>query len=354
MAAKLYSASMSQSSVFRLIDANANRAREALRVMEDYARFILNSQPLSAQLKGLRHDLAAALAESLPLAMLHRDTPGDVGTGNKTASELHRQDVQDVVIAAGKRFGEALRALEEYSKTFSPVAAARLEAMRYRFYTVEQSINLSLRPASAFAKVRLYVLISEDYCLGRPWRQVAEQAIRGGADCLQLREKTLEGAELLKRARELVSLCRNAGVVSIINDRVDVALLSDADGVHLGQGDLPAREARRLMGAQKIIGVSTHCIEHARQAVLDGADYIGVGPVYRSATKTREILPGLDYAKQVAGEITIPAVAIAGISAANVGEVLATGLRAVAVTAAVTQQPDIAAAARMLKERLAP
>lgn len=338
--------------VMRLIDANSNRAREALRVMEDYARFVLDSQPLSAQLKGLRHDLAAALADILPHAILHRDTEGDVGTQNKTPAELVREDVRHVVVAAGKRFAEALRAMEEFSKTCSPPAAAALESLRYRFYTVEQTIHLTLRPADRFQHVRLYVLITEEYCAGRHWLEVAQQSIAGGADCLQLREKALEGGEFLARSKQFVALCRRSGVLSIINDRVDVAALAGADGVHLGQGDLSAREARRLLGQDKLIGVSTHCIEHARQAVLDGADYIGVGPVYRSATKTRDILPGLAYARSVASEIRIPGVAIAGITLANVDEVLATGIRAVAVTAAVTQQPDVVAAARALKEKL--
>ena len=338
--------------VFRILDANLNRAREALRVIEDYARFVLNDQATCGTLKQLRHELAEATAAIVADAVMHRDTPGDVGTSVKTDTERSREDVAHVVTAAGKRLGEALRTIEEYLKTTDPASASKVESVRYRFYDIEQKLAYTLRPlAGRVASVRLYVLITESACK-RPWLEAAEQAIVGGADCLQLREKTLDGAEFLKRARLFVNLCRRHNVTSIINDRPDIALLSDADGVHVGQEDLPARDVRKLLGARKIVGVSTHNIAQAKQAVLDGADYIGVGPVFRSATKPREILPGLDFARQAAKEISIPAVAIAGISLENVDDVIATGVRAVAVTAAVVGCDDVAGTARKLKEKL--
>jgi thiamine-phosphate pyrophosphorylase len=196
------------------------------------------------------------------------------------------------------------------------------------------------------------VLITEAACAG-PWFETAEQALLGGADCIQLREKDLESGELLRRAELVVQLCHRHGALCIINDRPDIALLARADGVHVGQGDLPAKKVRQLVGHGLIVGVSTHNLEQARQAVLDGADYIGVGPVFRSPTKPRDFLPGLDYAGQVAQHIEIPAVAIAGITAENVDEVLSTGLRAIAVTAAVAKSSEPRAAAAALKVKLA-
>jgi thiamine-phosphate pyrophosphorylase len=334
-----------------MLDANANRAREALRVVEDYARFALDAGELSAGLKAIRHELGQALAGLLPDAILWRDTPGDVGTTNKTAGELRRDDLAHVVIAAGKRLGEALRVIEEVLKTEGSGDAAAVEALRYRSYAMEQQVARTLRPGGRFEHVRLYVLVTESLCK-RPWLEVAEQAILGGADYLQLREKTLDGREFLHRARQFVDLCRGHGVLSIINDRPDIAVLSGADGVHVGQNDLPATEARKIVGASMILGVSTHCMEQARQAVLDGADYIGVGPIYPSTTKPRDFVAGLEYARQVALTARIPAVAIAGITADNVDEVLATGLRAVAVSGAVIGADDPRAAAGALKRRL--
>lgn len=338
--------------LLRLLDANANRAREALRVLEDFARFVLDDDGLCGELKQVRHGLADATRGILADAILHRDTPGDVGTSIKTDAENRRADLADVVTAAGKRLGEALRAIEESLKVVAPADARRVETLRYRFYEVERRVALTLRPGAArLAGVRLYVLVTESICK-RPWLEVAEQALLGGADCLQLREKDLEAGEFLRRAEQLVQLCRRHGALAIINDRPDIAILSRADGVHLGQDDLPADQVRRLAGSEMIVGVSTHEIDQAKQAVLDGADYIGVGPVFRSATKPREILPGLDYARQVAASIRIPAVAIAGINARNVGEVLSTGLRAVAVSSAVAGAIDIRAAASEIKAKL--
>ena len=135
--------------VLRLLDANANRAREALRVMEDYARFVLDSQELSLALKTLRHQMAEALAPVLTAAILHRDTPDDVGTTNKVPRELHRAGVGEVVTAAGKRLGEALRALEEFCKIADPAAAAKIEGIRYAAYDLELRLafNCGKRPS---------------------------------------------------------------------------------------------------------------------------------------------------------------------------------------------------------------
>lgn len=336
-----------------MLDANGNRAREAMRVLEDYARFILDDADLQGALKSLRHELVQATAPWSADAILHRDTPGDVGTACKTPSELRREDLSSVIIAAGKRLGEALRAIEEVLKTASGPAARTVESLRYRFYDIEQTIVRTLHAAGGAERlraVRLYVLVTQSLCR-HPWLVTAEQAILGGADCLQLREKTLESGEFLTRARQMVELCRRHNVLSIINDRPDIALLSDADGVHVGQGDLPATEIRRLVGSRRIVGVSTHNIDQARQAVRDGADYIGVGPFFRSPTKPRDFLAGPEYAREAAA-VPIPAVAIAGITAANVDQVLATGIKAVAVSSAVCGQEDVRAAAAEIKHRL--
>ena len=130
--------------------------------------------------------------------------------------------------------------------------------MRYRFYEVECRVALTLRPGGPVrAKVRVYILITESACR-RGWFETAELVLNGGADCLQLREPDLPAGELLIRAKKLVTLCRDAGVPLIVNDRPDVAALTGASGVHVGQGDLPAAEARKIVGPRGIVGVSTH------------------------------------------------------------------------------------------------
>ena len=139
------------------------------------------------------------------------------------------------------------------------------------------------------------------------WRplDVASAFLAGGATLIQLRAKRISASEFLDLAGRIAEFAHAAGAHLIINDRADIARLAAADGVHVGQGDLPAVEARKLVGAAKIVGVSTHNIEQAQQAVLDGADYIGVGPVFRSPTKPRDFLPGLDFARQVAEQIQL-------------------------------------------------
>jgi thiamine-phosphate pyrophosphorylase len=339
---------LTMSQALRMIDANANRAREALRVLEDFARFGLNDSGISGELKGIRHALAGAVPAE---AILHRDTEGDVGTAVKTSAELAREDLAHVITANGKRLTEALRSLEEYLKIDHPAAAAEIERARYRAYAVEQRIARTLRPAQGrLAGARLYVLITESACKG-DWLATAERALEGGADILQLREKEMESGELLRRARALRGLCSRHGALLIINDRPDIALLSDADGVHVGQTDLPAVEVRKLIGSRMILGVSTHKLEDATRARLDGADYIGAGPVYRSPTKPREISPGLAYLRELR-EFPLPVFAIAGITVERVGEVVATGVTRVAVTAAVTGAEDVGGACREIKAAL--
>ncbi len=343
---------MLNTTVLRILDANANRAREALRVVEEYARFVLNNPSLQGDLKQLRHDLTGATAAFLGEAILHRDTPGDVGTQSQTEAEGSRPDLAAVVTAAGKRLGEALRVIEEVLKIDSG-PARDVEAIRYRWYALEQQIARTLSRGGRFAAVRLYVLITEKLCR-RPWLEAAQEAIEGGADCLQLREKKLEGAELLRRAQLLVELCRRRGVLAIINDRPDIAVLTGADGVHVGQEDLPAHAVRKIVGNQMIVGVSTHRLEQARQAVLDGADYIGVGPMFVSSTKARDFVAGPEYAREVDTSTFLSRPwQLAGLRLANIAEVLAAGVKCVAATASVIGCDDVRAAATQMKMRIA-
>jgi thiamine-phosphate pyrophosphorylase len=338
----------------RMIDANADRAREALRVMEDAARFGLDHAALCADLKSIRHDLREALGRFDPgLLLASRDTPGDVGTTISTEAEGRRSGMRDMAAAASSRLAEALRAIEECAKVAGADSAA-IEALRYRAYGAEQALTLAFG-AGHCPQWRLCVLLTESLCAHHPWERVAELAIEGGADCLQLREKGLDDAELLDRARRLVALARPRGVSVVINDRPDIALLAEADGVHLGQTDLPVGEVRRLAGFRLLIGCSTANLEQARAAVLAGADSCGVGPMFPSMTKAKPRLSGPEYLRAYLADpvlATRPHLAISGITPENIGELTALGCRGVAVSGAVcaAQRPD--EAARALRTRL--
>lgn len=187
----------------------------------------------------------------------------------------------------------------------------------------------------------LYTITGEQFHPGRSQTEVIEEAIRGGSDIIQLRDKTSPKRIVLRKAEELRELTRRYGVTFIVNDHIDIALAVDADGIHLGQDDLPLAAARRIMG-DKIIGISTHAIEEAREAQREGADYIGVGPVFATKSKVDVVDPvTTTYVRQVAAEITIPWVAIGGIKLHNVGEVLQAGARRICAISEIVGSSDV-------------
>jgi thiamine-phosphate pyrophosphorylase len=372
-------------SILRILDANFNRAREALRVMEDYARFVLDDPAGCETAKRMRHDLAACIRRLPDGALLAaRDAPGDVGTAISTETERRRANAADVFTAAAKRLPEALRTIEEYAKTLDPEFSATIEALRYRAYDLDQRLALRGDRAARFARTRLYVLITESLCraggraspppgegqmaaqggrdarppspppsAGAPaWLDVAEAAIAGGADCIQLREKSLDDAERLVRARRLAALCRQHGVLFIVNDRPDLAVLADADGVHLGQTDLPLKDARRIVGPDRLIGLSTHTPEQLRDAIAAAPDYIAVGPMFGSSTKPQDHIPGPELLALAAGQTQIPIVPIGGITAANAGILVKAGARRLCVCSAVIGVEDPRTAAQQLLVRV--
>jgi thiamine-phosphate pyrophosphorylase len=324
----------------RILDASANRAREALRVLEDFARFVRGDAFLSTQLKNLRHQLAEAL-QQLPAHLLlqARDTLHDVGTAIATAQELERASPRAVAQANAKRLQEALRSLEEFGKVLDPAFGQAIEQLRYQSYTVERALLGGADLDAQLAAAKLYVLVTETLCRASLVGTVRE-ALAGGAQVIQLREKTVDDRTLLDKARDIRKMARSAGALFIVNDRPDIALLAEADGVHLGQDDLPIQEARRVLGPDALIGVSTHNLDQVRAAVLEGASYLGVGPTFPSHTKEFGTFPGLELVQQVAGETTLPAFVLGGVTADNLSEVLKAGGTRVAVSHAICAAED--------------
>jgi len=331
--------------VIRIIDANFNRAREALRVMEDYARFVMDDPAGCEAAKRCRHDLSAC-CRRIPgdTLLLARDTPGDVGTEISTAEERDRKDARAVCVAAAKRLPEALRTIEEYSKTFDPALSEQVEALRYRAYELEQRVLLRGERASRFAKVKLYVLVTASLCRN-DWLATAADAIAGGAGCLQLREKELDEQELLARARQTSSLCKDHGVLFIVNDRPDIAVLADADGVHVGQTDMSVADARRIVGPDLLVGVSTHTPEQFRAALAQLPDYIAVGPMFPSSTKPQTCVPGPELLELAVRETEIPVVAVGGITPNKIDTLTRAGANCICVCSAVVSATDVRAAA---------
>ncbi|MGG4144967.1 thiamine phosphate synthase [Paenibacillus algorifonticola] len=199
---------------------------------------------------------------------------------------------------------------------------------------------------------RLYAITGEEFHPGRDLIEVMEEAIYGGVDIIQLRDKSGDKPAILEKAWALRELTRKHGVTFIVNDYIDIAMEVDADGIHLGQGDVPLVEARKLVG-DKIIGISTHAIEEALLAEEQGADYIGVGPVFPTKTKVDVVDPvTVEYVREVAEKVKIPFVAIGGIKLRNVDEVIAAGATRICAVSEIVGSSDISGTCRSFLDKL--
>lgn len=334
--------------VLRVLDAALNRGHEGLRVVEDYVRFVLDDRHLTAQMKGVRHDLAA-IGARIPVGrrMAARETRTDVGTSVTVPSERSREGTRGVLVANFTRLEESLRTLEEFGKILDPDLAAEVKQLRYHAYTLQRAVEITRDSRERLDRARLYVLVD-----ARPsaeeFTELVRSLVESGVGVLQLRDKRLDDRRLLERARLLRELTRGSETLFVVNDRPDLALLAGADGVHIGQEELAVKDARSIVGPDALIGVSTHSVEQVRQAVLDGANYVGVGPVFPSDTKHFEAVAGLELLRAVSAETRLPAFAIGGINRENLPQVLAAGFNRIAVGGAILSAADPAATAKEL------
>ncbi len=200
------------------------------------------------------------------------------------------------------------------------------------------------------ALLRLYAVTDRSWVGIQTLLEQIESSLLGGTTLVQLREKDLSDNEFIQEAVSVKRLCDRFGVPLLINDNVNVALHSCADGVHLGQDDLPLQEARNALGPSKIIGISTHTVEEATEAERGGADYVGVGSVFATQTKLDANVLSIDYIREICQAVTIPVVAIGGIKEENMDVLRNTGVAGIAVVSAIFGQPDIEMATLRLKE----
>lgn len=199
------------------------------------------------------------------------------------------------------------------------------------------------------ATMRLYAVTDRTWVGERTLREQVEQALRGGVTCVQLREKSLELSAILQEAGEIRALCRSYGVPLLINDSVEIALQCGADGVHVGQKDRPAREVRRLLGSDRVLGVSARTVEQAVQAERDGADYLGVGAVFSTSTKQDARPVSFETVQAICQAVSIPVVAIGGIQRSNLMALAGSGVDGVALVSAIFAAPDVELACRELR-----
>lgn len=343
----------------RMLDANLNRAMEALRTLEDIARFQDHSV-IQQKYKLLRHQLqsAAALWDNA-LLLASRDAANDVGRETKTSSETSRTGgLVEIAQAASQRAQQALRCLEEVAKFVYPDSASRVESVRYQAYDLNAQLLLAQKRDLAFLqRARLYVLADCQLSLDAFSSRVSEVS-RAGADIIQIRDKQRDARELIQYTEAAIKAVDSTKTRIVVNDRADVLQCSQAWGLHVGQSDLSLAQARPIVRPHCVVGVSTHDVAQVTEAIDSGADYIGCGPTFPSNTKSFESFPGLDFLRSVAKlledrDTMLPAFAIGGIDLANVESLLSTGIRRVAVSSAIWKADSPGIAAESFCQKLA-
>lgn len=328
------------SSTYRILDAAINRAAEGLRVVEDYTRMVMNDSHLSVRLKQLRHDLAEVTHPfDRSKRIASRESQEDVGRNNQANSEYQRSHESGVVQANMSRVAQAFRTIEEFSKTLNAEIAKQVEQLRYESYVLEKAVLTTMMSVQSLSSSQLYVLLDarQDH---ETLKQFVVELTEAGVDLFQLRDKSLGDRDLVQAGLVISDAVRGTAARWIMNDRSDLAVAAHADGVHLGQEDLKVADARRVLGPSKLIGVSTHSLDQARQAVIDGANYIGVGPVFPTTTKSFEQYVGPKLVRRVVNEIQTPAFAIGGIGLENLETLIAAGCSRVAISGAIVNSRD--------------
>lgn len=338
------------SDALRIIDANRNRAMEALRVLEEATRFVLDSESLCSHAKDIRHRLMDAIRPFEDKLSAARRIESDVGTGISAKTERTRSGTAAVVAANTSRLKESLRVLEEYSKILDGGAGEALQNIRYDFYSLERRLLLAFSARNSLREALLCVIVSGSE--RRTAADTARLAIEGGADIIQLREKGIPDRQMFETAGELRSVTAQSDTLFVVNDRADIASACGADGVHVGEGDLPVAEVRRLLGPDAVVGASAHSAQEGIAAQNEGADYLGVGSLFPTATKTDAVVRGPEVFREVQEAVQIPCFAVGGITPGNITEASAQGVGRVAVASGISEADDPKEAARKVKEIL--
>lgn len=327
-------------SLYRIIDVNVNRASEGLRVCEDIARFRTNNSVLTEKIRILRHDVRVCFSSFDTQLLRSRDAASDVGFAVSAQSTCDmKQSTVAVWCANWKRAQEALRSIEEMCKSSELYAQGKqIEAMRFQAYTLEKE---GLARVSVSLPVGIYGITASHRSKGRETIRVARDMVRGGIAILQYREKYKPMKEQFYECSELRKMTADAGIPFIVNDHIDLACAVEADGVHIGQDDMPFSVVRSLV-PDKLLGLSTHSPQQLAEAVQAGADYVGVGPIFSTTTKENVCAPvGMAYLQHAVQQHAMPFVAIGGITHETLPAILHAGARSIALVTALTESEDV-------------
>ncbi len=337
----------------RIIDANINRASEAARVLEEIARFYIEDKIIAENLKNIRHKICLSMDDKYGFLLKSRDTVNDIGTEIKNPTK--RSDIASVFKANIKRLQQSLRTLAEYSQ-FVNIDCLVFEKLRYETYTTEkimwEKISMKINKIRLKGKKLYLVTNSDSFKTNDEFLNSVASALDGGVQIIQLREKNSDAKRIIELGKKIRELCSIYNALLIINDRIDIAQIVHADGVHLGQDDIDIKSAREILGENMIIGISTHAPEQAKKAAEEGADYIGVGPIYTTPTKQGVKAVGLEYLKWVSENITIPYFAIGGINLLNCSDVISSGANRIAVVRAIMNSESPKDSAKKFLEKI--
>ncbi len=337
------------SNSFRVIDANLNRACEGIRVLEDFLRFKFDNLVLTKEARNIRHSLRDTFKDIQKDLILARCSDSDIGV---EISKVSKDDIKnkelEFIIANFKRCQEALRVIEENLKSNIVEnsfyqKSKMVEENRFRIYSLEKKV-LSFYDSRKKRVIPegIYGITADKFSNGKSNAECVLEMAKAGIKVIQYREKYKSLKEKALELKEIRAITKDYGVCLIVNDNPDLAILCGADGVHIGQDDLDIEDVRKIVGEDMIIGLSTHSMEQAEDAVKRGADYIGVGPLFTTQTKDNVCAPvGLEYLDYVSKNIDIPFVAIGGIKLHNIDSVLEYNPKSICLVTEIVGAADI-------------
>ncbi len=322
--------------VAQLIDANLDRAREGIRVIEEWCRFNLTSKDIVISLKDFRQTLGLHHHWNYKRA---RSTAKDNGIGLSHPYQETRTSSIDILAANFSRIQEALRVIEEFARIVDPNLSVSSAKIRYSLYDLETKVIKLSKGSNRRLKLNnsnLYLITNHD----RVKIKTITNALEAGVRLIQFRLKEGSDKDKLIEAKKLASICKDFDALLIINDRIDIALACDADGIHIGQEDLPTSTTRSLIGEDKLIGKSTHTLNQLSMAESEGCDYVGVGPVNQSKTKPKTKALGTTYLEEAIKISRLPCFAIGGINNLNLHDIVSAGATKIAVCNAIMNASD--------------
>ncbi len=301
----------------RIMDVNFNRAREGLRVLEEIARFLLDNRDITKRIKEMRHKLYSLLKENGYI--FSRNIKTDVGADLTLKEENRREDYLSLVQANAQRVSEALRVMEEFGKLNGEISQ-KIKALRFQLYEIEKELSILILPP--LPDYPLYVIVDPEQ-RKKNFLSFVDDLVENGAKIIQLRAKNLADKDFYYLGKKIRKITEGKSIF-IINDRVDLAISLNADGLHLGQDDLPIEEAKKFFPG-RIIGISCHNERDIFIAKKQNVSYISIGPIFETKIKRTKKPVGLKLIERAREEVNSPIVAIGGIDEENIREVFKAG-----------------------------